>query len=394
MFLDLYSRKMFYPNITTFSRLLYSQTDFGIVKYFIRSKSSITAHTRSIKPLKVSTIQDSYSRIKNYDKNKSRNSSEKGYNKHLSAPNLQANNIYLLNEDEPDEQDTFAHEMSKFRSKKHIQVSNQENKRMLIRQSRRNLAKTIEKKFFRKPEEPNLLTWSAKEQIRYLHEKDPKEWTINKLAKSFPIDRRGILKLLNSQYRLHRQEDIVKHDLEVEKNWNDIKMSMENPEQDSIDPYETLKKRFLSEAVIANASGIKYLPFPYKETEKINTKGPFSKLVRDCYEKKEATAEIKMELANKLDKLSTILAAVSAKFKMGSDSAESFSTDIIPKENQAELQNKKYELSKNHKTIQWEADKILRQGYIPKLIGHKSTGKSQVGNSVYDENGEFLYKVP
>lgn len=120
---------MLYPKFNTFSRLLYSQVDFGIVKYFIRSKSSLTTHT--IKPLKVSTIQDSKynSRIKNYDKNKRRDNSQKGYNKNVAASSRQANNIYLLNEYEPNEQEKFAHEISKFRNKEHIEISNQENTR-------------------------------------------------------------------------------------------------------------------------------------------------------------------------------------------------------------------------------------------------------------------------
>jgi hypothetical protein len=52
----------------------------------------------------------------------------------------------------------------------------------------------VEKKFFqdRIPREPKLLTWAAKEKIRYLHHEDPTTWTPEKLAESFPCSINGI----------------------------------------------------------------------------------------------------------------------------------------------------------------------------------------------------------
>lgn len=52
--------------------------------------------------------------------------------------------------------------------------------------------KIIEKKYFKKPKEPNLLTWTAKEQLKYLNSMDPGLWTPEKLAESFPISVEGV----------------------------------------------------------------------------------------------------------------------------------------------------------------------------------------------------------
>jgi len=46
--------------------------------------------------------------------------------------------------------------------------------------------KIIQKKMFPKPEHPSLLTWMEMEMIRYLHKKDPTEWSYERLAESFP----------------------------------------------------------------------------------------------------------------------------------------------------------------------------------------------------------------
>ena len=35
--------------------------------------------------------------------------------------------------------------------------------------------------------------------FRFLHSKDPKEWTLEKLAESFPVDKRGVKAILKSR---------------------------------------------------------------------------------------------------------------------------------------------------------------------------------------------------
>ena len=47
--------------------------------------------------------------------------------------------------------------------------------------------KTIENKYFRPPATASILTWRAKEQIRYLHAEDPDEGGIHTILETFPI---------------------------------------------------------------------------------------------------------------------------------------------------------------------------------------------------------------
>ena len=43
----------------------------------------------------------------------------------------------------------------------------------------------VREKYF-KEKSPNFLTWHDKEQIRYLHNTEPEEWTIERLSEGFP----------------------------------------------------------------------------------------------------------------------------------------------------------------------------------------------------------------
>lgn len=57
---------------------------------------------------------------------------------------------------------------------KEVKYSKEKEKYWIIRQ-----------KYF-KENKVNFLTWSDKEQIRYLHETNPGEWTIHRLSEGFP----------------------------------------------------------------------------------------------------------------------------------------------------------------------------------------------------------------
>jgi neugrin len=66
---------------------------------------------------------------------------------------------------------------------------------------------------------PNMLTWSEKEQIRYLHSTDKEEWTVARLADSFPADEFTIKKIIKSKWNPADQARVAKHDDLVNKNW-------------------------------------------------------------------------------------------------------------------------------------------------------------------------------
>jgi len=76
----------------------------------------------------------------------------------------------------------------------------------------------IQKKIFPKPPNPALLTWMEKEMIRYLHKKDPVEWSIERLAESFPATRSVIHKVVKSKTLLVKDK-IQDYNKEVVNNW-------------------------------------------------------------------------------------------------------------------------------------------------------------------------------
>lgn len=80
--------------------------------------------------------------------------------------------------------------------------------------------KTIERKHFKPEQEPNMLTWAEKEQIRFLHNEDPNQWTEEKLAESFPATPSVIKKLLKAVWKPNSAERIQKHDQHVASNWS------------------------------------------------------------------------------------------------------------------------------------------------------------------------------
>lgn len=77
----------------------------------------------------------------------------------------------------------------------------------------------VKNKYFKK-KQLNFLTWAEKEQIRYLFEQDPEEWGFEKLAESFPADVETISKIIKSKWYPQDNSRISKHDFAVKTNWN------------------------------------------------------------------------------------------------------------------------------------------------------------------------------
>lgn len=78
-------------------------------------------------------------------------------------------------------------------------------------------------KYFKDPKMPNFLTWAEKEQIRQLHKSDPKEWSPERLAESFPAVEEVIVKILKSKWTPNNLHRVQRHDETVRKNWESFK---------------------------------------------------------------------------------------------------------------------------------------------------------------------------
>lgn len=95
-----------------------------------------------------------------------------------------------------------------------------------LRAQRKQLKmKIIERKYFKQPQEPNLLTWEAKEQMRYLNSEFPEEWTVDRLAESFPVSREGVVRLLRSRWVPRNLQELLRHDRAVHRQWKALRQA-------------------------------------------------------------------------------------------------------------------------------------------------------------------------
>lgn len=124
------------------------------------------------------------------------------------------------------------------------------------------LYKVIEHKYFRPPQPQNLLTWDAKEQIRYLHAEFPDEWTIERLAEGFPVDRNGVIKIIKSKFAPHSISEVIRHDRRVKEHWLQLKAGGSGKEGG---PVALRYEKLLDDSrlqLLGNAAGILSLPMP------------------------------------------------------------------------------------------------------------------------------------
>lgn len=77
----------------------------------------------------------------------------------------------------------------------------------------------VRNKYFKPTDKQNFLTWDEKEQIRDSHKTDPEQWTIEKLAESFPATEEIILKVIRSKWTPKNVKRIQEHDASVRETW-------------------------------------------------------------------------------------------------------------------------------------------------------------------------------
>ncbi|KAF6033008.1 hypothetical protein EB796_008710 [Bugula neritina] len=82
--------------------------------------------------------------------------------------------------------------------------------------------KTIERKHFRPLSSANILTWRAKEQIRYMYSTSPNEETLESIMERFPICEKELKSLLKNKALKKNKADIQKHDELVFKKWRKL----------------------------------------------------------------------------------------------------------------------------------------------------------------------------
>jgi len=226
--------------------------------YGTRQKSKDTQVTKykeeKRRPVGLSLLQQNRDRRRN-EHPKSASNFFKQEESHFHKKKFQT---YVDNDDDDDvsyEDDEQDYDTQILRANQTYEEYMQEEKR----QRNKKLFKIIERKYFKPPSEPCLLTWAAKEQLRYLHETDEATWTPEKLAESFPISISGVKKLLKNNFCMSTEAQIENHDKAVYDRWKWLR-SVGGPILAAIN-----SKFLLGKFDIENAKCNKSLPLPSNE---------------------------------------------------------------------------------------------------------------------------------
>ncbi|XP_049807303.1 neugrin [Schistocerca nitens] len=94
-----------------------------------------------------------------------------------------------------------------------------DHEREIKRQKHVQAMKIVERKYFKKAKEPNMVFWEEKEQMRYLHNNNPEEWDVARLSESFPVSQTAVKKILKANWSPQDRERILKYNESVKRNW-------------------------------------------------------------------------------------------------------------------------------------------------------------------------------
>lgn len=260
---------------------------------------------------------------------------------------------------------------------------------------------------------------SVKENIRYLHESDPNEWTVEHLAKVYPVGIQSIRKILKSRIRLWKPQDILQNDLHVKRNWELILSQLKN---NDIDKDSNVVGDFLENVgyiesidnalhVVTVSDSTALVSKPYKHKE-----GIFSAIVSDELKNKQIADEHILGQQKQLyENLSSIISEIKSILKDLTEVKQSKyaqkshlkNSPHIASESLRDIVMSKLESYNNCdlKNISLKDDvkdvlhKPIKKREAPREIALPQDTKLQnysyrVDDSVYDENGEFLYRLP
>ncbi|XP_064609877.1 uncharacterized protein LOC135473881 [Liolophura sinensis] len=148
----------------------------------------------------------------------------------------------------------------------------------------------IRRKYFKPEQETSLLTWEAKEQIRFLHQHTPDIWTVKKLAESYPCSESGIEKILESTYRPRNEAEIEHHNRRTRKNWLALQSLLKDKgRSEAVSKFQhVLDENKLP--LMINAGGINGLPSPASKSKQGNPDksehvGKFESIIKSYKEK-------------------------------------------------------------------------------------------------------------
>jgi neugrin len=286
----------------------------------------------------------------------------------------------------------------------------------------------VGKKYF-KERTPNFLTYSEKEQIRTLHEKDPEMWTIEKLSESFPADPFTINLILKANWTPRNTKRIQRHDESVIRNWENFKegkVKVEPLLENHLKKFAFRDLNLLAKPVPFRKLGVE-IPKPVSNE--------FTKIITSCTKYAEKSEEVPEEpkRVRKIESQELRLPEaindenvdsylmtgrspinVPTKRNITFEELRKYSSEINSKmqENEAaqkgsmleEVKNlkvKKISNTKSNDVIALSSQEqkindsleIMERISIPKNLW-KQGGTYKLDDCFYDDDGEFLYRVP
>ncbi|XP_044739607.1 neugrin [Chrysoperla carnea] len=313
----------------------------------------------------------------------------------IGNPGIEKRLKIIDNDIEFDDEDDLNYELDVEDKTNHGLTRKQE-----LHQERERLKMLITRQKYFNVTQPNFLTWQEKEQIRYLHQSDPEEWSIEKLSDSFPALPEAIKKILSSQWKPKSEQRILNHDNKVTENWLKFQKNQIN-----LDEILTAHlKKFMNretvetilESTIRKPSVYEHKTLPPKQTEFLDIVKSDSKATIA-----ETNSELNLVPNNILNVPKIIknehITLDCLKNVTNQENLKTGNVVEVTYPNVSKLESKFSELTVNISSEDC-FQPIRKEGYaevikIPKKLWEK--GKTyRVADCYYDDDGEFLYRVP
>ncbi|KAH8267179.1 hypothetical protein KR026_001970 [Drosophila bipectinata] len=272
----------------------------------------------------------------------------------------------------------------------------------------------IKHKYFRDAKLPNLLFHAEKEQIKLLHQRDPEEWSVERLAESFPATQEIVEKILRAKWRPRSVQRICTHDESVIRNWQQLrngKNTFNLPQAllEHLQNFSERRKQDLKEFNTEEWPTKSQLPVP-QGNEFRKLLGSKNNPVHDQpqpqlpsgYDPPASAAEEETYLLDKirnkkkmrlqeLKELNLVESTSEAKISVPAlpenPTGTGFLPSFVPKFESSEVvisaaDQRKYEITQ-----------VKTQIVIPRKL-RRPGATYRVEDAYYDDDGELLYRVP
>ncbi|KAJ3665208.1 hypothetical protein Zmor_000714 [Zophobas morio] len=280
----------------------------------------------------------------------------------------------------------------------------------------------VREKYF-KEKSPNFLTWHDKEQIRYLHNTEPEEWTIERLSEGFPALPETIKKVVKTNWVKTKQHKITNHDAAVQRNWKLFKQGqMSTLPKDLAEHLNKFTNRALNfKPFVLPSSGKNVQVQSEATTSEFADIIKSYKKIKNCLLESENTqtnvgneppkgdtsyaasaprtkSVTLSELQNKLTKLVEAGKNVNEDERHIINSVKPEKEDKISETRLMDLSKNKYKASTGVRHLDKKEKDYSHLNYPDKITIPKSILKKgtiyKLNDCYYDDDGEFLYRVP